>query len=74
MKWKIVKLGSLADFKNGLNFSKDAWGKGIKIIGVSDFKNRIFPEYADLEEINPSGIVRDVDYLQIGDFLFVRSN
>ena len=62
-EWDFVKLGSLAHFKNGLNFSKDSWGKGIKIIGVSDFKDYLYPRYETLAEINPNGVVRKGDYL-----------
>lgn len=29
--WKYSKLGKLADFKNGLNYSKENFGKGIKV-------------------------------------------
>lgn len=73
-EWTFVKLGSLAHFKNGLNFSKDNWGKGLKVIGVGDFKDYSYPKYDTLDEINPDGVVRNEDYLEEGDFLFVRSN
>ena len=73
-EWDFVKLGSLAHFKNGLNFSKDSWGKGIKIIGVSDFKDYLYPRYETLAEINPNGVVRKGNYLEEDDILFVRSN
>ena len=72
--WSIEKLGSLAEFKNGLNFAADSWGKGLKIIGVSDFGDRIFPDYDSLEEINPRGVARPQDMLEDDDILFVRSN
>ncbi|MFS2035356.1 restriction endonuclease subunit S [Polaromonas sp. CT11-55] len=74
MKWPTVRLGTLADFKNGLNFPGTSWGKGLKIIGVSDFGDRSFPDYGSLDEVNPQGIVRDADLLAEGDILFVRSN
>lgn len=74
MTWPTKKLGELAEFKNGLNFSKDSWGNGLKIIGVSDFQDRLYPDYSRLDEINPAGVVREADYLREGDFLFVRSN
>ena len=72
--WETVKLGKLAEFKNGLNFSRESWGKGLKIIGVSDFKDRLFPKFDTLEEINPKGVVREVDHLKKNDIVFVRSN
>lgn len=72
--WPRVRLETLASFKNGLNFPGTSWGKGMKIIGVSDFKDRFFPDYTALNEVDPRGIVRDVDLLTEEDILFVRSN
>lgn len=72
--WPFVKLGSLADFKNGLNFSSENFGRGVKVIGVTDFQDYFYPRYDEVKEINPNGIVRDVDYLEDEDVLFVRSN
>lgn len=72
--WRLAKLGSLAEFKNGLNFSAESWGRGLKIIGVADFGDRIFPDYQRLDEINPSGVAREQDMLEEDDILFVRSN
>jgi len=74
MHWHYIKLSELAEFKNGLNYSKDNWGVGLKVIGVADFKNRMYPEYENLQQINPNGVVRKSDYLEEGDILFVRSN
>lgn len=51
MSWKKVRLGDIADLSNGVNFGKEAYAKGIKIIGVSNFGNRFLPEYESLEEI-----------------------
>jgi type I restriction enzyme, S subunit len=68
------ELGSLAEFRNGINFNKDNFGKGIKVIGVSDFQSRTTPVYKELAEINPHGVVLDDDYLKENDIVFVRSN
>ena len=35
--WTDVKLGEVAEFKNGLNFTKSSKGEIIKIVGVGDF-------------------------------------
>ena len=72
-KWREIKLGDIADFSNGINFDKTSYSKGIKIIGVSNFGNRFFPPYDELEEIK-SDIVRKNDYLKLNDIVFVRSN
>jgi type I restriction enzyme, S subunit len=71
---KFVEFGQVAEFRNGLNFSKDHYGKGCLLIGVSDFKDNFSPQYDNLKEINPDGVSKDDDYLKNKDLLFVRSN
>lgn len=73
MNWEKVKLGEIADFSNGINFGKDAYGKGIKLIGVSNFGNRFSPDYESLDEVKEE-VVRKNDFLLSGDMVFVRSN
>ncbi|MFZ4394798.1 MAG: N-6 DNA methylase [Kiritimatiellia bacterium] len=73
-KWPVVKLGDLAAFRNGLNYSKDSKGTGLKVIGVSVFQDRLIAPIADLEEVNPDGIADSDDMLADGDLVFVRSN
>ena len=58
---------------NGINFDKSAYTSGVKLIGVSDFKNRIHPDYDSLQEVD-SKVVKSGDYLEKGDIVFVRSN
>ena len=36
--WKKVPLGTLTEFRNGINYNKDNFGKGIKVINVKDFQ------------------------------------
>ena len=69
-----VLFGQVAEFRNGLNFSKDSRGSGCILIGIPDFKDRFTPDYASLAEINPIGIAKSDDYIQRNDILFVRSN
>jgi type I restriction enzyme S subunit len=69
-----VEFGEIADFRNGLNFSKSSHGIGCLLIGIPDFKDYMVPNYESLGEINPEGIVKNEDYLTKGDILFVRSN
>lgn len=73
MSWEKVKLGDVAELSNGINFGKEAYEKGIKLISVSNFGNRFSPEYDSLEEIKDD-IVRESDLLHNGDIIFVRSN
>jgi type I restriction enzyme S subunit len=67
-------LGSLANFRNGINYNKSNFGTGIKVIGVSDFQDHVRASFDHLEEINPEGVVRKEHLLRDGDILFVRSN
>jgi type I restriction enzyme S subunit len=70
----FVHFGDVAEFRNGLNFSKDSHGKGCLLIGVSDFKDNFKPQYENVNEINPDGVTKKEDYLAKGDLIFVRSN
>ncbi|KHS70063.1 hypothetical protein RC79_17775 [Pectobacterium brasiliense] len=69
-----LKYRDVADFRNGLNFSKDSHGKGCLLIGVADFKDYFSPKWASLGEINPFDVAKEEDYLKKGDIIFVRSN
>lgn len=73
MKWEKVRLGDIADFSNGINFKKEAYHEGVKLIGVSNFGDRFFPNYESLEEIGEE-VIRENDYLESNDIVFVRSN
>lgn len=72
--WRRVQLGALTEFRNGVNFSKENFGTGIKVIGVSDFQSNVRATFDQLDEINPEGVVRKEHLLRNGDILFVRSN
>ena len=74
IEWEEVRLGDIAIFRNGLNFSNKSHGDGCKIIGIPDFGDRLIPDYESLGEINPEGVVKSDDYLKQGDIIFVRSN
>lgn len=73
MSWSLIRLGDIAIFRNGINFGKESYGKGVSLIGVSDFKNRFYPDYETLDEVKES-VVGVNDYLDYGDIVFVRSN
>ncbi|MCO7253947.1 restriction endonuclease subunit S [Dickeya oryzae] len=70
----FLKYGDIAEFRNGLNFSKDSHGKGCRLIGVADFKDYFSPQWETLGEINPLGVAKKEDYLNEGDIIYVRSN
>ena len=72
--WGIKALGTIADFKNGLNFSKEESGNCYKFLGVSDFQdNRIVCSDA-LNDIHLNDSISNEYLLQTGDIVFVRSN
>ncbi len=68
------KLGELGEFRNGLNYSKENFGAGLKVISVKDFGDRWRPDLAILDEINPAGMRISDSNLRRGDIIFVRSN
>lgn len=72
--WPKVRLGEIADFRNGVNFNKDSFGTGIKVLGVADFQDYTKPRYEELDQINPDGVVSERSILRDGDVVFVRSN
>ena len=72
-EWKKYKLSEIATLSNGINFDKSAYTSGVKLIGVADFKDKIYPDYESLQEVD-SKVVRRGDYLEKGDIVFVRSN
>lgn len=69
----MIKIQDIATLSNGINFRKSAYTSGIKLIGVSDFKDRMYPDYNSLQEVDAK-IVRENDFLHKGDIVFVRSN
>lgn len=73
-KWETQHLGDIAEFRNGVNYNKSSFGKGVKVVGVSNFQDYTKPDYSELEQINPDGIVTDRNILCDGDIVFVRSN
>lgn len=74
--WKIVNLGSLGEFKNGVNFNKNNKGEGLSLINVKDlFTDLPYINFSDLDKVNlanQKGI--DKFYVQAGDLFFSRSS
>jgi len=72
--WKLVALGEVASFKNGLNYTRNDKGNLIKIIGVGDFKNYLYPFIDTLGNVVINEKISTDLLLQKDDLLFVRSN
>jgi len=73
--WESKKLGELLEFKNGINASKEQYGRGVKFINVLDILNNEFITY--------DSIIGSVDVdantakkypVNYGDILFQRSS
>ena len=69
-----VKLGTIAQFKNGLNYKKSTQGISISIVGVADFKENKSPEWDKVQIIKINERVDDSYLLHKNDLLTVRSN
>ena len=74
--WKVVRLGEVADFKNGINFSKEQKGtQGILTVDVLNmYSEGIYLNFENLYRVDVN-LENDSDYiLKIGDILIVRSS
>ncbi len=74
MNWDEIKLEVIADFRNGVNFTNDSFGKGIKVINVADFKDFMYPNYENLGELDSEAKWHKDSFLKENDIVFVRSN
>ena len=73
--WKVEKLGKMGTLKNGLNYSQNEEGCTIRILSVSDFKDRFkIEDVTQLSTISLSQMPSDEMLLKDGDIVFVRSN
>lgn len=71
--WRWVKLGDVADFKNGINFTSDQKGQGLLTVDVLNmYSDDLFIRTNDLYRVD---IEPSKDYfLKPDDVLFVRSS
>ena len=72
--WLETRLGELADFRNGINYTKDSKGERVKIVGVKDFQKSYWVPWQNLDSVRIDGTLCDIDFLRRGDILAVRSN
>jgi len=73
--WPLTRFGDVAEFRNGLNFLSSESGSVVRMLGVSDFKDResIGADY-DFAAVTPARELSPDDFLKAGDLVFVRSN
>lgn len=73
--WDVLPLGEMAEFRNGLNFTKGDVGEPIKIVTIPDFWQRTeLHDLSGIKSIQPKKKVPTASLLVSGDMLFVRSN
>lgn len=72
--WTLKKLGDLAAFRNGINFTKSSRGDTVKIVGVRDFQKDFWAPLDSLDTVTTDGVLPESDMLKEHDLLFVRSN
>jgi type I restriction enzyme S subunit len=74
-EWEEKELGDFLEFKNGINASKEQYGKGIKFINVLDILNNDFITYEKITgSVNVSFDIAAKYPVNYGDILFQRSS
>jgi type I restriction enzyme S subunit len=72
--WVEKRLGEIADFKNGLNFTRQSKGQTLCIVGVGDFQDRSVVPIETLQSVTIDGEIGDDYLIRRDDILTVRSN
>jgi len=73
-EWEGKRLGDIAEFKNGLNFTRQSRGQNLRMVGVGDFQdNSVVPTEA-LQSVTIDGKLSDDYLIRHNDILTVRSN
>ena len=73
--WEKKKLGELLEFKNGINASKEQYGKGVKFINVLDILNNEFITHDKIiGSVDVEKEIVDKYPVSYGDILFQRSS
>lgn len=73
--WVEKKLGDLLEFKNGINASKEQYGKGVKFINVLDILNNDFITYDNIAgRVDIDDTTLEKYPVKYGDILFQRSS
>ena len=74
-EWEEIKLKQILEFKNGINASKEQYGKGIKFINVLDILNNDFITYDNIiGKVDIDEKLLDKYSVNYGDILFQRSS
>jgi len=74
-EWEEKKLGNLLEFKNGINASKEQYGRGVKFVNVLDILNNDFLNYEKIIGfIDIENSTLSKNSVEYGDILFQRSS
>ena len=71
--WRVLTIGELGEFKNGINKPKEAFGSGTKFVNISDaYSVNLDCKSLKRVKVKPQEII---DYkLEMSDLVFVRSS
>jgi len=72
--WIEKRLGDLAEFKNGLNFTRQSKGQTLRMVGVGDFQDNSVVPIDSLQSVTIDGELADDYLIRRDDILTVRSN
>lgn len=72
--WVEKRLGDLAEFKNGLNFTRQSKGQTLRMVGVGDFQDNSVVPADSLQSVTIDGELADDYLIRRNDILTVRSN
>lgn len=74
-EWKEKRLGELLEFKNGINATKEQYGKGVKFINVLDILNNDFITHdIIIGSVDIDNETVEKNAVRYGDILFQRSS
>jgi len=68
--WAPIRLGEVADFRNGLNYTDADLGKGLAVIGVSDFQDNVTADLRGLSQLGMSALSKVDALVQQGDIIW----
>jgi type I restriction enzyme S subunit len=72
--WVEHRLAEIADFKNGLNFTRQSKGQTLRMVGVGNFQEHSVVPIETLQSVTIDGKLSDDYLIQRDDILTVRSN
>ena len=72
--WDVIELGELAEFRNGLNFTKEEEGVPVKVLGVADFQDHLIAQIESIPKVIVGSAIGGSQALRENDLVFVRSN